>query len=181
MAFDISQFRAQLQGDGARPNLFDISIQLPAVINPGSASQKLNFLARAAQLPGSSLGIVPLQYFGREIKLPGNRTFPDWTITVLNDEDFAVKNAMERWMNALNQHRFNRRNSIFQSATSYSVDGLVRQYSKAGNIIKTYKFIGMFPNDIAPIDLDWSANDTIEEFTVTFQYQWWEDAANGVL
>lgn len=181
MAFNIAEFRSQLQQDGARPNLFEITLQIPQIVNPGNASQKLTFMARTAQLPGSTVGVVSLQYFGREVKLAGNRTFADWTITVINDEDFAVRKGFEKWMNALNQHRLNRRNSSFGSATSYTTDAFVRQYGKTGNKIKEYKFIGMFPNDITPIDLDWSANDTIEEYSVTLQYQWWEDAANGVL
>jgi hypothetical protein len=181
MAFNIAEFRSSLQFDGARPNLFEIQMSLPIAINPGNANRKLTFMARTAQLPGSTVGIVPLQYFGREVKLAGNRTFADWSITVINDEDFAVRKGFERWMNALNQHRQNRRNSSFASATSYTTDAFVRQYGKTGNKLKEYKFIGMFPNDLAPIDLDWSANDTIEEYSVTLAYQWWEDAANGVI
>lgn len=181
MAFNIADFRAQLQFDGARPNLFEVQVNFPAQIAPGNAAQKLTFMARTAQLPGSTVGVVPLQYFGREVKLAGNRTFADWTLTIINDEDFAVRKALERWMNAINQHNFNRRNSSFQSATSYTSNALVKQYGKTGNSIKQYNFIGMFPSDLAPIDLDWSANDTVEEYAVTFQYQWWEDSQNGVL
>jgi len=180
MPFNIAEFRSQLQGDGARPNLFEIALTLPAIVNPGNATRKLTFMARTAQLPGSTLGIVPLQYFGREVKLAGNRTFADWSITVINDEDFSVRKGFEKWMNALNQHRFNRRNSTFASATSYTSDAFVRQYGKTGNKIKEYRFVGMFPNDLAPIDLDWSANDSIEEYSITLAYQWWEDSANGV-
>jgi len=180
MAFNIAEFRSQLQGDGARPNLFEVALTLPAVIAPGNATTKLTFMAKTAQLPGSTVGLVPLQYFGREVKLAGNRTFADWTITVINDEDFSVRKGFEKWMNALNQHRFNRRNSFFASATSYTTDAFVRQYGKTGNKIKEYRFVGMFPNDLAPIDLDWSANDTIEEYTITLAYQWWEDAAIGI-
>lgn len=181
MPFDIATFRSQLQGDGARPNLFEVSMPFPGIIAPGNASQKLTFMARTAQLPGSTVGIVPLQYFGREVKLAGNRTFADWTLTVINDEDFSVRKGFEKWMNALNTHAGNRRNSSFKSATSYTSDATVKQYGKTGDTLKEYKFIGMFPNDLAPIDLDWSANDTIEEYTVTLQYQFWTDARNGVI
>lgn len=181
MAFNIADFRAQMQGDGARPNLFEVSLPFPAAIAPGIAARKLTFMARAAQLPGSTVGVVPLQYFGREVKLAGNRTFADWTLTIINDEDFAVRKGLERWLNGLNQHRFNRRNSAFASATSYTTDAIVKQYGKTGNVLKQYKFIGVFPTDLAPIDLDWSANDTIEEYAASFQFQWWEDVQNGVL
>jgi hypothetical protein len=183
MPFNVSEFRAQMQGDGARPNLFEVSLPFPTTAVPGSANaqRKLTFMARTTSLPGSTLGTTSLQYFGREIKLVGNRTFADWTITIINDEDFVVRTALEAWMNAISSHAFNRRNSVLQSATSYTVDGKVTQYGKAGDVLRTYNMIGCFPTDLSPIDLDWSSNDTIEEFTVTFQYQWWESPEAGIL
>ena len=124
---------------------------------------------------------MPVQYFGRELKFAGNRTFADWTITIINDEDFVVRNSFERWMNGLNSHRGNLRNAVALSPSSYTTDAEVRQYGKLGNVIKSYKFIGMFPSDITPIDVDWGSNDTIEEFSVTLSYQWWEAVANNVV
>lgn len=174
MAFNIDQFRSQLVRDGARPNLFEVSMPFPGIVAGGSAAQKkLTFMARTAELPGSTIGVVPMQYFGREVKLAGNRTFADWTITVINDEDFIIKNAFERWHNALNSHIGNLRNSAFTNPSSYTVDGDVNQYGKTGQVIKSYKFHGMFPADISSIGLDWGSNDTIEEFSVTFSYQYW--------
>jgi hypothetical protein len=75
----------------------------------------------------------------------------------------------------------NVRNPAAQTPVSYSVDGEVRQYGKAGDTIKKYKFIGLFPTDLAPIELDWGSNDAIEEFTVTLSYQWWESAEDAVV
>ena len=181
MAFDISAFRAQLQGDGARPNLFQITMPFPAIVSPGNAQQKLTFMARASQLPGSSLGITPIYYFGREIKLAGNRTFADWSITVINDTDFVVRNAFERWMAAINGHISNLRVPSMSNLTGYSVNPSVAQYSMQNQIIKTYDFQGVWPNDIAPIDLDWSSNDSIEEFTISLVVQSWQSATSGVL
>ena len=88
MAFNVNDFRAQMTGDGARPNLFEVSMPFPAFSAPGNAQTKLTFMCKTAQLPGSTLGVVPVQYFGRELKFVGNRTFADWTITIINDEDF---------------------------------------------------------------------------------------------
>lgn len=119
------------------------------------------------------MGYVSIPYFGREVKLAGNRVFQDWTVTIINDENFAIKNSFEQWMNAINSHIGNRRFSTLTSSSSYAVDGKVFQYGKTGNKIKEYLFRGMFPIDVGPIDLDWGANDTVEEFTVTFQYQYW--------
>lgn len=181
MAFNISEFRSQLKGDGARPNLFEVSMPFPGFSAPANAQRKLTFMCRSAQLPGSSVGIVPLQYFGRELKFAGNRTFADWTITIINDEDFQIRNAFERWMNSLNSHNLNIRSSAALSPTSYTVDADVRQFAKNGNTLKKYRFVGVFPTDVSPIDLDWGSNDTIEEFSVTLQYQWWDSVETGVV
>ena len=181
MAFNVNQFRSQLQGDGARPNLFEVTLPFPAFSLPGNAQTKTTFMCKTAQLPGSTLGVVPVQYFGRELKFVGNRTFADWTVTIINDEDFVVRNAFERWMNGINSHNLNVRNPVASTPLGYSVDGEVTQFGKAGNTIKKYRFVGMFPSDITPIDVDWGSNDTIEEFSVTLTYQFWEAVADGVV
>jgi hypothetical protein len=175
MAFNVAEFRANMIGDGARPNLFSVSLIFPTIVaNATGAGQKITFMAKTAQLPGSTIGTVPVYYFGREMKFPGNRSFADWTLTIINDEDFAIRNSLESWMNALNSHTTNVRSGAAISSTGYSVDASVTQYGKNGNELKKYNFVGMFPLDLAPIDLDWSSNDTIEEYAVTFAYQWWE-------
>ena len=181
MAFNVNEFRSQMTGDGARPNLFEVSLPFPAFSAPGTAQTKTTFMCKTAQLPGSTLGVVPVQYFGRELKFVGNRTFADWTITIINDEDFVIRNAFERWMNGINSHNLNVRNPAALLPSGYSVDGEVTQYGKQGNAIKKYKFVGLFPSDITPIDVDWGSNDTIEEFSVTLSYQWWDAIDTGVL
>ena len=199
MPFNLNEFRTKLSLDGARPNLFQVNMKLPDIAVGGTATKaqsKLSFMIKSAQLPGSTLGTVPVFYFGRELKFAGNRTFPDWTITVINDEDFSIREAFESWMNAINSHAGNIRNQAAYNATgiegsSYTADLYVDQFAKNNTqgtsnadsgfdgAIKTYKFIGAFPTDVSPIDLDWGSNDTIEEFTVTFSYQWWESTGSS--
>lgn len=176
MPFDVNQFRSNMIQDGARPNLFEVFLTFPTLIVPEGiiAGERTRFLAKASQLPGSTIGMVPLYYFGREAKFAGNRTFADWTLTIINDEDFFIKNALERWSNGINSNASNVRDFAALSPLGYTVDADVVQYGKDGIIKKQYTFVGMFPVDIAPIDLDWGSNDTIEEYTVTFAYQWWE-------
>ena len=181
MAFNVNQFRSQMTGDGARPNLFEVSMPFPSFSDPGNAQQKLTFMCKTAQLPGSTVNTVPVQYFGRELKFAGNRTFADWTITIINDEDFVIRNAFERWMAGLNNHTLNVRNPAALTPVGYSVDSDVTQYGKNGSILKQYKFIGVFPTDLSPIDVSWDANDQIEEFTVTLSYQWWDSVNSGVV
>jgi len=197
MAFDIQEFRSEMVGDGARPNLFEVNIPLPST---GFASvggsldfnRKITFMCRSAELPGSTMGVAPVQFFGRDIKLAGNRTFDDWTVTVYNDEDFTVRNAMEKWMNGLNSHRSNLRVASGYNNNQYTADSEVYQYGKRGvelgsvgiggrpGPIKKYKFIGMWPVNVSPIQLDWGDNDRVEEFSVTFAYNWWQSQEDGV-
>ena len=181
MAFSVNEFRSQMTGDGARPNLFEVSMPFPGFASPANAQTKLTFMCKTAQLPGSTVGVVPVNYFGRELKFVGNRTFADWTISVINDEDFVVRNAFERWMNGINSHNLNVRNPLALAPLGYSVDSEVTQFGKQGNTLKKYRFVGVFPTDITPIDVDWGSNDTIEEFSVTLTYQWWDAVDTGVL
>jgi hypothetical protein len=182
-AFNVNNFRSKITRDVARPNLFSVNLTLPT-FGDAQPAKDVEFKIKAAQLPGSTIGIAPLYYFGREIKLAGNRTFTDWTVQVINDESFDVRNTLEKWMNAINSHEGNYREKNFvtggnqpQTNGGYTRDASVIQYGKDGQeIIKQYNFVGMFPVDIAPIDLDWGSNDTIEEFAVTFAYQYWTAA-----
>jgi hypothetical protein len=175
MAFNVAEFRANMIGDGARPNLFKVSLTFPTIAtNNVAAGQKTTFMAKTAQLPGSTINSFPLYYFGRELKFAGNRTFTDWTLQIINDEDFLIRNSLESWMNSINSHTTNVRNSNAVNPSNYSVDAEVTQYGKAGQELKKYKFVGLFPVDVAPIDLDWGSNDSIEEYATTFAFQYWE-------
>lgn len=178
MAFNVQDFRSSLRYDGARPNLFEVSM---STINVGVANidPQMVFKCRAAQLPEDNIGVIPVNYMGREIKVPGNRTFPEWTVTVINDEDFLIRNSLEQWMSGINSHVRNLRNSAYQSNSgesgkTYTCDATVTQFGKDGTPIKKYSFVGCWPTNVSAIDLDWSANDQIEEFQITFAYQWWE-------
>jgi hypothetical protein len=178
MAFNVSNFRAELQGDGARPNLFTVEMSFPTYLNVAAANQKLTFMCKTAALPGSTIGQVPVFYFGRETKLAGNRTFPEWNITVINDEDFKVRNAFEKWITSMGHNQDGQRDLIAKNSAGYTTQALVRQYSKTGeNDLKSYVFHGLFPIDVSQIDLDWGSNDVIEEFSVTLSYQYFTSLA----
>jgi hypothetical protein len=179
--FNVDNFRTSMQFDGARPNLFEVVLQFPSYVQLGSQATALSrFFVKSASLPGSTIGAVTVPYFGREVKVAGNRTYQDWSVTVLNDEDFTIRNAFEAWHTGINSAKENLRSpravttSPLTPGTSYAVDAEVYQYSKAGGKpIKKYRFVGMFPNDLGAIDLDWGTNDTVEEFPVTLSYQYW--------
>lgn len=171
MSFNINQFKSELVGGGARPTLFQIQITNP--IDP-AADLKLPFMAKTAALPGSSIGSMIVPYFGRQVKYAGDRVFEDWTVTVINDEDFLVRNALEAWSNAINSHDSNTR----ALPQNYKSNGLITQYSKNGSALRTYIFEGMFPINIDSIPVSWEATDQIEEFSVTFQYDLWRVEGN---
>ena len=180
MAFNVNQFRQQLIGDGARPNLFEVRMNVPGYAKTNGVDRKISFMCNSAQLPGSTVGIAPTYYFGREVKVAGNRQYADWTINVINDEDFTVRNSMERWINGLSDPVANiRAASAGTVDNGYGADATVIQYGKKGNVLKTYTFVGMFPVDVSPIEVNWSANDQIEEFSITFAYQYWTSAENN--
>lgn len=182
MAFNVNSFRTQLQGDGARPNLFEVRLNFPSfATNGATAALKSTFMVKTAALPGSTLGMVTVPYFGREVKVAGNRTFADWSVTIINDEDFVIRNAMESWVRGVNENVTNLRSNRARTSQQYGVDATVIQYAKDGRQLKQYRFVGMFPTDISQIDLDWGSNDTIEEYTVNFAYQYWEAVDRGII
>ncbi len=174
MPFNINTFRSQgLVNGGARPSLFDVEISYNGL-------EQLKFIARASQLPAMTIGDIEVPYFGRKIKFAGDRTFADWSITVMNDEDFKVRARFEEWSNRINTIITNV-NAAGVNPLNYKSTAIVRQYSKAGksgeNIgkpIRSYKFIGIFPTQIDAINLDWDDTNRIETFDVTFSYDWWE-------
>lgn len=173
MAFNVDAFRRNLVKDGARPNLFEVNVPFIG----GGSDPAFRFMCKTAALPGSTVGVIEVPYFGRAVKVAGNRTFAEWTVTVINDEGFGLRNKFEAWHSRLSGNANNIRtvgNSLQNSG--YTTDAKVTHFGKGGNEIKSYIFHGLFPSDISQIDLDWGSNDTLEEFTVTLSYQYWTDA-----
>lgn len=171
MAFNINDIRSQLTLGGARASLFQVVITNPA---NAIADLKTPFMVRASQIPASTLGVIEVPYFGRKVRLAGDRTFGEWSVVVMNDEDFLVRNAMEEWSNQINTLQGNLRGFGAASPLLYKSTATVTQFSKTGIPIRTYTFNGIFPIEISAIDVDWNTTDTIEEFQVTFGYDWWE-------
>ena len=181
MAFNIADFQEALAEQGARPNLFEMTLTLPSIT--GLVNTNFTKLCKTAQLPGSTIGVVEVQYFGRPVKLPGNRTFENLTTTIINDEAFDIRHAMEGWMSFLNQHKSNITASTGGSKTGAAYTGTLtlQQYNKDGtnDTDQKYVFDNCWPVNVAPIDLDWGTNDTIEEFTVEWAYDWWTNSVSA--
>lgn len=166
MPFSINQFKSELVGGGARPSLFQVQITNPIL---GVSDFKIPFMVKTAALPASSVGQYVVPYFGRQIKYAGDRVFQPWTVTIINDEDFAIRNSMEAWSNAINSHVSNTRALPQQ----YKSDAIITQYGKDGSTLRIYNFEGIFPVDIEQIQMAWQATDEIQEFSVTFEYDLW--------
>ena len=165
----VDDFKSKLRGGGARPNLFKATINFPAYAD--GDPELTSFLCETAQLPGSNMGVIIVPFRGRQLKMAGDRTFAEWTVTIINDTDFAIRNSMERWMNGMNAHSAN---TGLASPIAYEADLKIEQLDRAGESVKEYVLRGAFPTDLSPIDVSYATNDEIERFTTTFQYQYFD-------
>ena len=180
MPFSVSQFQGEFLGGGAKPNLFEVVITFPAqVLNSATATNKFKFVCRGAQVPGRTVNVVEVPYFGRIVKYAGDSVFEDWTTTIYNDEDHLVKDALESWMSQLNGAESNLRPEEAALTTGYQATAQVFRYGKAGQLIKTIDIIGIFPTVIDPVDLNWDNGAAVEEYGVTFSYQYWRSNSSG--
>ena len=180
MAFNVQTFKGKMTGDGARPNLFKVSLNSEGGTSFFNADDDDSFFIRATSIPGTTIGAVTVPYFGREIKFAGNRTFADWTVTVINDENFKVRGRLEAWMDKINNHSTNLR-ATEGAVNAYFGNATVTQLSKGNSTspLRSYIFKQIFPIDLSEITLDWGDNDSIEEFTCTFAYDYWTAGSSG--
>ena len=203
----LSKFQSKLQGGGARPNLFEVSIpnlpdaaknSTPAATWGSEEQEDFTIMCKGAQLPASTIASIDVPFRGRILKVAGDRTIENWTVTVINDENFNIRNAMEAWMNAIARLS---NNTGAVNPDSYMTDAYVYQLGRGYSSgrqsttnsttsdgekvtpLKSYKFIDIFPVSVSSIDLSYDSSDTIEEFTVDFAVQSFEtlpDDATGV-
>ena len=201
----IDSFRSRLVGGGARPNLFEVKLVYPEGIATSVADKELpidtRFMVKAANLPASNINVIDIPFRGRNLKIAGDRTFDIWTITVINDTSFRLRNAFEAWMNRINRvdNATGEVTPIDYQTNAY-VYQLGRDVTKAGSsvgvseyigdsvgklgkqkatnakveVLKTYKFHGIFPTNVSAIELSYDQSDSVEEFTVDLQVQWWD-------
>lgn len=194
----ILDFRNRI-GDLARPNLFQVEIGFPGIVDSGSpatgatpgsneqrtqeaaggsqagsgaqSSSLASFLVKAANIPASTVGVIEVPYRGRTLKIAGDRTFEPWTVTVLNDKGFALRSKFEEWSTKIQALQQNLQQA--RVIAEYQADAVVRQYDRQGAVVRSYQFVGIWPSNISAIDLAWDSNDTAEEYTVEFQVQYW--------
>ena len=168
---NINDFKAKLAGGGARANQFKVTMPFPGYAQVGGEIEDLAFLCTATSIPAMTIGQVTVPFRGRQIKIAGDRTFGDWSITVLNDTNFKLRNAFERWQNGINNMTDG---EGLTNPVDYQVDVFVDQLDRNGNTLKSYTLRGAFPVNIAAIPLNYETNNAVEDFDVTFQYQYFE-------
>jgi len=177
MAFTVSTFKSSIakQSGGARPALYQVDINGKS--SGGSFTGEENILCKAASIPPANIAPLAVNYAGRAYKWNGFRTYDNWTVTVINDESFSIRNKMMQWMRVISGKFEGERNSVYGDALGggtgfFDGDATVKQLSTSGAVVQTYKFDYLWPTEIAGIPVDWSS-DAIQEYTITFAYDYW--------
>lgn len=169
MVLGIDDFKAKLKGGGARANLFKVTLNFPAFV--GADVETASFMVKATAMPESTNGVVTLNFRGRQLKVAGDKTFPSWNVTVINDVDMPVRNWMEKWSNTINT---NKAGTGLSNPGDYFADMIVQQLDKSERVTKTYDIVGAWPAVVSAIELSNDTTDAVEEFSIQFEYMYWE-------
>lgn len=173
----VDDFKSKLVGGGARSNLFRVEMGFPGGSGAGAAVSEIGgFLIKAAQLPASVIAPITVPFRGRQLQIAGDRTFEPWTVTVINDTNFILRDAFEKWMNYINAHSAN---TGEVTPGNYFADASIYQLDKNGDDIKGYTFRGIWPSNVSAIDVSYDNENAIEEFTVELQVQYWESGTTS--
>ena len=168
----IDNFAANMAGGGARANQFRVIMNTPTGIATGLSSVTTSFLVRTASLPGQTITEIPINFRGRQLFLAGDRTFETWSTTVFNDTDFMIRNALERWMNGINDLA---EATGLSNVRDYTADLIVEQLNRDDQVIKTYVLRNCWPTAIAAIELNMDTVSEIETFDITWRYTTFEN------
>ena len=177
MAYEqsIEHFKGVLKGGGVRPTMFHVEMSFPEAVVTGSGlsadgDRRFGFLCEASQLPPSTIGEIPIPFRGRKLKVSGDRTFANWNATIINDDSFMIKNAMEKWSEKIQNHNFALGSTVLND---YFSDAYVRQLDRDASVLRTYAFRGIWPVNISEVALNFGENDTYEKYDVEFAVQYW--------
>lgn len=173
---DINKFKSILNG-GVKSNLFKVELTFPAISGlPTGLEEKLEFLCKGSSIPQSTLSVIEVPYAGRVIPLPNDRSFDEWSITVMNDAKLELRTAFEMWSAAINGHESNV-NSM--EIADLMVVAKVHQLNRAGTVLKSWEFKDVWPTSVSSIDLSYDSSDSLEEFSVGLRYTLWtSDSTN---
>lgn len=170
----VSSFIAAYEGGGARANKFRATSYFPdTTLFKDNAKDYIGFSIKATSIPASNVGAVDVAYFGRMIKVAGDRVIDDWSITIYNDTHWHIRNAFENWLHRINAHENNVSATGWNAPNNYYADGWLKQFDREHTLLTTYEFKRVFPTTVADIGMDWSDTDSVEEFEVTLAVNWW--------
>ena len=176
MAFQLSNFTSAFKGGGARSSLFEVSF---SGTEPVGSLANLQYLCKATTIPPSNISSIDVPFLGRAIKVAGDRTFEPWTTTILNDEDFQIRNTLELWMDQIKSHRDIKQKE--SNISGYQRDMILTQYTKTGTASKKWTFVNAWPGSVSEISLAWDT-PAVEEFTCSWNYDYWKaDTATTIV
>ena len=180
MAFSIDSFTSKLKAGGALASLFEAELTVSKGREASSSIEDFKFLCKATTLSGDTIDVATVTYMGRGINIPSNRAAVQWTTTVYNDEGMGIRNNIESWMEKLNSHKSNVRDSAMSQIQSYTGTLKVKTFEKAGTVIpKSYEFIDAWPSAVGEITVDWETND-IQTYDITWEFSYWRSNQSNV-
>ena len=174
----LSNFKTALEYGGARPSLFDIEVDLssPSLMSGVSGVDNIISHCNVSAIPPLTVTPIEKQYFGRTVKIPGDIVYGDLATTVLNAENYSIRNAIEAWMDHINSHKENK--GISDNST-WVTDGTLTQYGKDGDAVVAWEFIDMWPQTLAELPLSYDTASDIEQFDVTWAYNYYQMSGQG--
>jgi len=177
-AFQLSDFKSALEHGGARPSLFEFNISTPGTVEGNDDLDDINLYCNVSAIPPLTVTPIERQYFGRTVKIPGDMVFGDLNTTIINTESYSIRNRIEQWMDHINGHN---NNLGISHSENWKVTGTLKQYAKDGQPLMNFKFNGMWPQTLSEIALGYDTASDIEQFDVTWAYDWYEiEAGSGL-
>lgn len=170
--FNANEFRSNLKYGGARPNLFKVDLTLPDSVE---AERSFSFMCEAASEPAYTVGFADTYYFGRRISTFGDREFSDFSCTLINDEDYAIRNALKAWQDRGARGDWGTSHIEQANGLQLYTDITVTAFGKEGEPINAVKLINAFPIMVGPLEFSWSANNTIQRYSVDFRFDYYTD------
>lgn len=165
MAEQLSNFIAGFKNP-AKTNMYKLIFRQggdgSAIIPSG-----LEIRAKGAQLPTSDIGVMEIPYKGRKIKIPAERSFAEWTVTIMETAEMGVRKSLEKWMSVMDAEDQVKRNT----ASLCNIEVVLLKPDNESPSI-TYELFGAFPSSIASVDLSFDEQTAPLEYSVTFQYSY---------
>ncbi len=178
MTASITDFLANFQGGGARPNRYEVILSFPSAVPFATdAANKIKFTCKTAAIPASNMGVIDVPYKGRNAKVPGDKVWDDWNVTILLDNDYLGRGVFESWHNLILGFNSNVASNGFMNPANAFANATVNLLDRHDQIRRSYRVEGMFPTLVGEVTLGYDQNDMISEQPVTFAINGWTSDA----